>query len=537
MASQATSKATSKPSEAPRSFPSLLSVAVALAAVIAAAWTVVDPSQLQARVQLLVDNYVGVSLGATVPGDTLVDCLRAQRYLTDELSVKGFHVLCIKKVQEEEGESLATLDVVAFKDGIAPAMTTQSSVELDDLKVKLETLLDIHAPTDDVAVKYKQPYAFFTPDGERLERLQEMVNRVVFLFEGGQFIWPGIRVGHKTVVKNVAGKGDVVLETLSMVPLVFSVEEFLKDDEIDVIMNLSVEQLKPSTVTLMDGHENRAATDWRTSTTYFLPSDAHPKIEEIDQRVADLTKVPIDHQEDVQVLRYEETQKYDHHTDYFPVEHHKNSPHVLESIDYGYKNRMITVFWYISDVAKGGHTIFPRAGGAPRPVSMKDCTKGLKVPPKKRKVIVFYSMLPNGEGDPMSLHGGCPVEEGVKYSGNKWLALSIFLVNDQASLKMKLYFPALASSVFVTLYGGVNAVPSVSGVNYDARNGSDWETNNSNCKSFNDVYHDMLTLHTSTDKIRVNPLVQCDVANLVLQFAASIGVKVDLGITTAKGRD
>ncbi|KAJ8557038.1 hypothetical protein ON010_g8927 [Phytophthora cinnamomi] len=480
-----------------------------------------------------------------------------------------------------ESGHVRTLDVVAFKDGIAPAMTTQSSVELDDLKVKLETLLDIHAPTDDVAVKYKQPYAFFTPDGERLERLQEMVNRVVFLFEGGQFIWPGIRVGHKTVVKNVAGKGDVVLETLSMVPLVFSVEEFLKDDEIDVIMNLSVEQLKPSTVTLMDGHENRAATDWRTSTTYFLPSDAHPKIEEIDQRVADLTKVPIDHQEDVQVLRYEETQKYDHHTDYFPVEHHKNSPHVLESIDYGYKNRMITVFWYMSDVAKGGHTIFPRAGGAPRPVSMKDCTKGLKVPPKKRKVIVFYSMLPNGEGDPMSLHGGCPVEEGVKYSvyglvasqvhryrypphtsaipkSNPsitimptngelklavprafQLALSIFLVNDQASLKMKmkLYFPALASSVFVTLYGGVNAVPSVSGVNYDARNGSDWETNNSNCKSFNDVYHDMLTLHTSTDKIRVNPLVQCDVANLVLQFAASIGVKVDLGITTAKGRD
>ncbi|KAG3075096.1 hypothetical protein PI125_g21807 [Phytophthora idaei] len=30
-------------------------------------------------------------------------------------------------------------------------------------------------------------------------------------------------------------------------------------------------------------------------------------------------------------------------------------------------------------------------------------------------------MLPNGEGDPMSLHGGCPVEDGIKYSGNKWV--------------------------------------------------------------------------------------------------------------------
>ncbi|KAE9073246.1 hypothetical protein PF010_g25146 [Phytophthora fragariae] len=382
MASKSKKVPTSSPT--PRSF-SLLSIAVGLAAVIAAAWTVVDPSQLQAQLQLLVSSSGGVLFRETATEDTLVDCSQAQQYLTDVLPVKGFHVLCTKKVQE--GESLATLDVVAFKDGNAPSMKTQSSMELDDLKNKLETLLDIQQPRDEVAVKYKQPYAFFTPDGKRLQKLEEMVNRVVFLFEGGQFIWPGIRIGHKTLVKNVAGKGDVVLETLSMIPLVFSVEEFLKDDEIDVIMNLSLEHLKPSAVTLMDGHEKRAATDWRTSTTYFLPSDGHPKMEEIDQRVADLTKVPMDHQEDVQVLR----------------------------------TGLITVFWYMSDVAKGGHTIFPRADGAPRPTSMRDCTKGLKVPPKKRKVIVFYSMLPNGEGDPMSLHGGCPVEEGVKYSGNKWV--------------------------------------------------------------------------------------------------------------------
>lgn len=223
------------------------------------------------------------------------------------------------------------------------------------------------------------------------------------------------------VVKNVYGKGELVLETLSMIPLVFGVDEFLKDEEIDIILDLSLEHLAPSGVTLIDGHENRPATDWRTSTTYWLSSSRHQVVRDIDRRTADLTKVPISHQEDVQVLRYEKTQKYDHHTDYFPVHHHKNSPDVLESIHHGYKNRMITVFWYMSDVAKGGHTIFPRFGGAPQPDTMKDCTKGLKVPPKKRKVVVFYSMLPTGEGDPMSLHGGCPVEEGIKYSGNKWV--------------------------------------------------------------------------------------------------------------------
>lgn len=77
-----------------------MSVVVGLAAVIAAAWTVVDPSELQARVQLLVDSYGGVPLSATAPENAVVDCSQAQQYLTDVLPVKGFHVLCIKKVQE-----------------------------------------------------------------------------------------------------------------------------------------------------------------------------------------------------------------------------------------------------------------------------------------------------------------------------------------------------------------------------------------------------------------------------------------------------
>ncbi|EGZ23319.1 putative endo-1,3-beta glucanase [Phytophthora sojae] len=104
---------------------------------------------------------------------------------------------------------------------------------------------------------------------------------------------------------------------------------------------------------------------------------------------------------------------------------------------------------------------------------------------------------------------------------------------------MKLYLPTLVAAVIATLYAGVDAVPKgVSGINYDARNGSDWETNNASCKSFTDVYHEMLTLQTFTEKVRTNSLIECDVANLVLQFASSIGVteKVKLGEIIDKGR-
>ncbi|ETI38794.1 hypothetical protein, variant [Phytophthora nicotianae CJ01A1] len=315
------------------------------------------------------------------------------------------------------------LKVTGFKDGMHANSSKETTRDLEAFtRVVEEEILQIPEPTDEYARKYKQPPAYFTPDGERLEKnITVLQNRIVFLFEGGQFIWPGIRIGHKTLVKNTFGRGDLVLETISMTPLVFSVEEFLRDDEIDIILELSMPHLAPSGVTLQDGHENRPATDWRTSTTYWLDSSSHPVVQDIDKRTADLVKVPISHQESVQVLRYEHTQHYDQHLDYFSAERHRNSLDVLKRIEYGYKNRMITVFWYMSDVAKGGHTNFARSGGLPRPSSNKDCSQGISVAPKKRKVVVFYSMLPNGEGDPMSLHAGCPVEEGIKLSGNKWV--------------------------------------------------------------------------------------------------------------------
>ncbi|KAK1933596.1 putative prolyl 4-hydroxylase 3 [Phytophthora citrophthora] len=384
-------------------------LAVALLAIVVATFTR-DPKALELVVHRLLSDTNLVDVRSAV------NCSDAHQFLTDMMPVKGFHVLCIETAAD-------VLKVTGFKDGMHGNRSVETTKDLTEFTNAVERdLLQIPEPSDEYARKYKQPPAYFTVEGEKLEKtISALENRIVFLFEGGQFIWPGIRIGHKTLVKNTFGRGDLVLETISMTPLVFSVEEFLRDEEIDVILELSMPHLAPSGVTLQDGHENRPSTDWRTSTTYWLDSSSHSVVQDIDKRTADLVKVPLSHQESVQVLRYERTQHYDQHLDYFSVDHHQHSPDVLEQIEYGYKNRMITVFWYMSDVAKGGHTNFSRAGGLPHPPSNKGCPQGISVAPKKRKVVVFYSMLPNGKGDPMSLHAGCPVEEGIKLSGNKWV--------------------------------------------------------------------------------------------------------------------
>jgi prolyl 4-hydroxylase len=103
---------------------------------------------------------------------------------------------------EADGCGVCTgrLKVTGFKDG----MHANSSVETTkDLAVFTRTveveMLQLTAPRGELARKYKQAPGYFTPDGERLEKnLTALQNRIVFLFEGGQFIWPGVRVGHQS---------------------------------------------------------------------------------------------------------------------------------------------------------------------------------------------------------------------------------------------------------------------------------------------------------------------------------------------------
>ena len=175
----------------------------------------------------------------------------------------------------------------------------------------------------------------------------------------------------------------------------------------------------------MDKDRGRKATDWRTSSTYFMPSKGHSPLQGIDARVAALTRAPKNHQELVQVLRYNTGQKYDAHHDYFDPILYSKDPGTLRMTQHGKVNRMATVLWYLSDVESGGETIFPQHGGAPPPRDMSQCNAGLKVSPKKGKVIMFYSLTPDGRGDKSSLHGACPVfGQAPKWAANKcvWTA-------------------------------------------------------------------------------------------------------------------
>ncbi|KAK8488314.1 hypothetical protein V6N11_068441 [Hibiscus sabdariffa] len=82
--------------------------------------------------------------------------------------------------------------------------------------------------------------------------------------------------------------------------------------------------------------------------------------------------------------------------------------------------RIATMLMYLSDDVEGGETYFPKAGTGVCSCGGK-IVKGLSIKPIKGDAVLFWSMGLDGQSDPDSLHGGCAVLSGEKWSATKWM--------------------------------------------------------------------------------------------------------------------
>jgi prolyl 4-hydroxylase len=335
--------------------------------------------------------------------------------------VRGMHVVCLdattNRMTMYKGSSSSPINPV-LEETVEGRHRTWA--DLKPLLVSKLGLQAMHA--------LKQPWATFSPTGERLlaedspgdASTEQMFALGMFLvIEGGQWVWPGVEKGFIRHIQLDAER-NATLKTLSLNPLVLSVDGFLTDEECDWIKMTAEPDMAQSWVSLMDHDKGRPDTDFRTSETKFLTTPT-PEINAIDQKTASLVRVPQNHQEPPQVLRYKLNAKYDQHNDYFDPKFYQNDAGTLQMIENGRKNRMATVLWYLSDVEAGGETVFPRMDNAAPVPNDKACQHGLRVKPEKGKVIIFYSLKPDGSMDPLSVHGACPVLGGVKWAANKWV--------------------------------------------------------------------------------------------------------------------
>lgn len=211
-------------------------------------------------------------------------------------------------------------------------------------------------------------------------------------------------------------------EILSWEPRAFIYHGFLSKEECEYLIELAKPHMAKSTVvdsTTGKSKDSRV----RTSSGMFLKRGRDKIIRAIEKRIADFSFIPVEHGEGLQILHYEEGQKYESHYDYFLDEFNtKNGG-----------QRVATVLMYLSDVEEGGETVFPAAkansSSLPWYNELSECgKKGLSVKPKQGDALLFWSMKPDATLDPSSLHGGCPVIKGNKWSSTKWMHVNEYKI-------------------------------------------------------------------------------------------------------------
>ncbi|UCF25494.1 MAG: 2OG-Fe(II) oxygenase [Ralstonia sp.] len=177
---------------------------------------------------------------------------------------------------------------------------------------------------------------------------------------------------------------------------------FLDEDACRDLIDLARPRMKRSSV--VHHAEGVRIDETRTSSGCHFRRGEVALVAGIEQRIAELTDIPPENGEGLQVLHYLPGQHYVPHWDYFPPE----SPSSADIVrpEFG-GQRVATFIAYLNTVPLGGETEFPRAS--------------VKVAAVQGNACFFSYRTADGQPDPLTLHSGNAVIDGEKWIAVKWL--------------------------------------------------------------------------------------------------------------------
>jgi len=186
-------------------------------------------------------------------------------------------------------------------------------------------------------------------------------------------------------------------DKMSPVPWVVSIDNFISDEECNRLIELG-ETMGYERSTISDALGDRASKE-RTSYNTFCEDDcvSDPLVKDVIERMTNLTGIPYDNYEQMQLVRYEPGQFYQQHHDEGGVKKFSGP-------------RILTIFVYLNNVSSGGGTKFEYLN--------------FTATPRKGSALIWPSMLNSLEGrDEWTWHEALPVDVGFKYGANVWIRL------------------------------------------------------------------------------------------------------------------
>ncbi|XRB16001.1 prolyl 4-hydroxylase [Pseudoscourfieldia marina] len=210
-------------------------------------------------------------------------------------------------------------------------------------------------------------------------------------------------------------------ELLSWYPRSYHYHKFMTPEECDHLIKIAEPSMQRSSV--IDSVTGKVKLDpIRTSYQTFLRRGSDETVTLIEERLARFAMIPAYHGEDMQILRYQNGQKYDAHHDVAELNTNSGKELAAEG-----GMRAATALLYLSDVEEGGETVFPLTEwpkGDPRKHAEKwsKCgAQGVAVKPRKGDMLLFWSLDFEAKIDTYSMHAGCPVLKGTKWTATKWI--------------------------------------------------------------------------------------------------------------------
>ncbi len=184
-------------------------------------------------------------------------------------------------------------------------------------------------------------------------------------------------------------------------PIIVLLEGVLSSEECDQLIDLARPRLQPSTVVDPQTGANTVANYRNSEGMFFRPGET-PLIARLDRRISELMGCPVPNGEGLQVLRYGPGGHTAPHFDFLVPSNPTNDASLKRS-----GQRISTLMIYLSDVARGGETVFPEVG--------------LSVTPRRGNAVYFEYANSRQQLDARSLHAGAPVMEGEKWAVTKWM--------------------------------------------------------------------------------------------------------------------
>ena len=225
---------------------------------------------------------------------------------------------------------------------------------------------------------------------------------------------------HRPAIHKESKLGTWV-EPISWEPRAFVLHDIMSEEECEEVLRIAKPLMKRSTV--VDSVTGEIKVDpIRTSRQTFLQRGKYPVVTKVEERLERFTLLPWYNGEDMQILSYGVGEKYSAHHD---VGEKNTKSGAQLSAEGGH--RVATVLLYLEDTEEGGETAFPDSDWI-EPESeyaqqkfSKCAENGVAFKPKRGDGLLFFSITPEGDIDQRSMHSGCPVVKGEKWTMTKWI--------------------------------------------------------------------------------------------------------------------